>query len=68
MIFEPSVEELTKKVGNNYELANLLSKRAKEIVQHPTEEYLNGDKKSIQLAAEEIASGKVVMVKDEENN
>lgn len=61
MIFEPSVEELTKKVGNTYEVANLLAKRAKEIVQHPTEEFENGSKKAIQIAAEEIASGEVVM-------
>ncbi|MBQ8749201.1 MAG: DNA-directed RNA polymerase subunit omega [Clostridia bacterium] len=66
MIFEPSVEELTNKVGNNYELANLLSKRAKEIVQHPTEEYESGSKKAIQIAAEEIASGKVVMDRKED--
>ncbi len=63
MIFEPSVEELTKKVGNTYELANLLSKRAKEIVQHPTEEFEKGEKKAIQIAAEEIADGEVVMVR-----
>ena len=61
MIFEPSVEELTKKVGNNYELANLLAKRAREIVEKPTEEELESGKKALQLAAEEIAEGKVIM-------
>ena len=60
MIFEPSVEELNKKVGNNYEVANLLAKRAREIMENPTEEELNSGKKALQLAAEEIAEGKVV--------
>lgn len=62
MIFEPSVEELSKKVGNSYELANVLAKRAKEIVQHPTEEFESGEKKAIQIAAEEIKNGDVVAI------
>lgn len=61
MIFEPSVEELTKKVGNTYELANLLAKRAREIAQNPPEEVESGKKKEIQIAAEEIAEEKVVI-------
>lgn len=65
MIFEPSVEELSKKVGNTYELANLLAKRAKEIAQNPPEEVENGTKKELQLAAEEIAKDKVVMTTDD---
>lgn len=61
MIFEPSVEDLTKKVGNVYEVSNLLASRAKEIVQNPDPELENSNKKPLQIAAEEIAEGKVVM-------
>jgi len=67
MIFEPSVEELTKKVGNTYEVANLLAKRARQIMENPSEEIENGDKKVIQVAAEEIASGKVVLDGENKN-
>jgi len=66
MLFEPSVEALVKKVGNTYILANLLAKRAKEIVLNPTEELLSGEKKELQIAAEEILAGKVV-VDDSDN-
>lgn len=61
MIFEPPVEEMVDKVGNGYLLANLMAKRAKMLFQHPTEELENGAKTELQIAAEEIYAGKVVI-------
>lgn len=59
MLFEPPVEEMVEKVGNGYLLANLMAKRGKMLFQHPTEELVSGKKTELQVAAEEIYSGKV---------
>ena len=59
MLFEPPVEEMVEKVGNGYLLANLMAKRGKMLFQHPTEELTSGKKTELQVAAEEIYSGKV---------
>ena len=62
MIFEPPVEKMVEEVGNNYKLAILMAKRAKQIAQQPSfAEQDNPDKKELQLAAEEIYAGKVVI-------
>ena len=53
MLFEPPVEEMVEKVGNGYLLANLM------LFQHPTEDLASGKKTELQVAAEEIYSGKV---------
>ena len=59
MLFEPPVEEMVEKVGNGYLLANLMAKRGKMLFQHPTEDLASGKKTELQVAAEEIYSGKV---------
>lgn len=68
MIVKPTVVELLTKAKNRYELVIATSKRARQIA--------NGDKpltdvnevSPVTLAANEIAEGKVTIVKNEENN
>ena len=60
MLFEMKVEEMVKKCGNAYILANLLGERAKQIAQNPPEEVIEEKKIPIQIASEEILSGEVV--------
>lgn len=60
MLFEMKVEEMTKKCGNSYTLANLLGARAKQIAQNPPQEVIEEKKIPIQIAAEEILKGEVV--------
>jgi len=67
MIVKPTVVELLTKAKNRYELVIATSKRARQIA--------NGDKpltdvnevSAVTLAANEIAEGKVTIVKKEEN-
>lgn len=75
MIVKPSVTELLTKTENRYELVVATSKRARQIVNKKIKEKEisstnNKDKakeeSSVTIAAEEIASGKVKVVKKEE--
>lgn len=59
MMIEPPIDTLVEKVGNRYILCNLVSKRAKNIESVKGSELANKDKKSISIACEEIAAGKV---------
>lgn len=60
MMIEPSIDKLLQQTnGNKYVLCNVISKRAKEIESVRRLELADQDKKSISLACEEIASGKV---------
>ena len=59
MLFYPPVEKMVEMVGSNYELANLMSKRAKQIFLERMDSMEEFDKKEIQVAAEEIYSGKI---------
>ena len=60
MLFEMKVEEMVKKCGNAYILANLLGSRAKQIAQNTPQEVIDEKKIPIQIAAEEILKGEVV--------
>ncbi len=56
----PPIDELVEKVGNNYALTNLVSKRAKELEKTIPEVIDNSQEKAISLAAREVADGKIV--------
>lgn len=61
MMIEPPIDELTKKAnGNKYVLSIIASKRAKEIETTRRAELATADKKSISIALDEIAEGKIV--------
>jgi len=68
MMIEPPIEELKKKVGNEYILANLVSKRAKELEKEIPEVIENSAEKSISLACREVYSGKVLASKIGDEN
>ena len=60
MMIEPSIDKLLQQTsGNRYVLCTLVSKRAKEIESVRRLELADQDKKSISIACEEIATGKV---------
>jgi DNA-directed RNA polymerase omega subunit len=63
MLTKPTIEELLEKVPTTYELSNLMAKRAKQLEQNPTQDMIDGKKKALTIAAEEIAAGKVVSEK-----
>ena len=61
MMIEPSIDVLVSKMdGNRYVLCNVIAKRAKEIETTRRAELATADKKSISIALDEIAEGKVV--------
>ena len=67
MINEPSVEELTKKIGSRYGLCAVASKRARQLIDQAQSQGLpdvEGNKKPLTLASEEIMSGRVTAAKD----
>lgn len=68
MMIDPPIEELRQKVGNEYILANLVAKRAKELEKEIPEVIENSPEKSISLAAREIYSGKIVASKMNEED
>ena len=60
MMIEPPIDKLTENAGKNkYVLSIIAAKRAKEIETTRRAELATADKKSISLALEEIAEGKV---------
>lgn len=78
MMVKPSVTELLTKTSNRYELVIATSKRARQIVEKRLEEKKSEkevsatskdrikEEPAVTVAAEEIASGKVEVVKNEE--
>ena len=68
MLFQPPVEEMVKKVGSSYALANLMAKRAKQVFQQPTPEVQDGIKTELQVACEDIINGRVVATSNESEN
>jgi DNA-directed RNA polymerase subunit omega len=65
MMIDPPIDELKEKVGNEYLLANLVAKRAKELEKDIPDVIEHSQDKAITLAAREIYSGKVVASKVE---
>ena len=67
MIVKPTVVELLTKAKNRYELVIATAKRARQIANgEPTLTNVN-EVSPVTLAANEIAEGKVTIVKKEEN-
>ena len=64
MIIKPSVTELLTKAKNRYELVIATSKRARQIAEG--DEPLIKDKSPVTIAANEIAEGKVNIIREDE--
>lgn len=66
MIVKPTVVELLTKAQNRYELVIATSKRARQIASGATPLTSVNEVSPVTLAANEIAEGKVQIVRDEE--
>ena len=58
MLSDPNVKKICPKVGNRYEAALAISKRARDIAQKRYEENDPEIKDPVDIASEEIADGK----------
>ena len=67
MIVKPTVTELLKKAKNRYELVIATSRRARQIAMGDEPLTKVKEKSPVTLAANEIAEGKVTIIRDEEN-
>ena len=68
MIVKPTVVELLEKTKNRYELVIATSKRARQIANGSQVLTPVNEVSPVTLAANEIAEGKVKVVRIEENN
>ena len=66
MIVKPTVTELLKKSKNRYELVIATSKRARQIAMGDQPLTKVKEESPVTLAANEIAEGKVTIVREEE--
>ena len=66
MIVKPSVTELLKKALNRYELVIATAKRARQIAAGDEPKTDVKEESPVTLAANEIAEGKVTIIRDEE--
>ena len=67
MIVRPTVTELLKKTKNRYELVIATSKRARQIAMGDEPLTKVKEESPVTLAANEIAEGKVTIIRDEDN-
>lgn len=67
MIVKPSVTELLTKANNRYELVIATARRARQISLGDTVMTNVKEESPVTLAANEIAEGKVIIEKEEQN-
>lgn len=67
MIVKPTVTELLKKAKNRYELVIATSRRARQIAMGDEPLTKVKEESPVTLAENEIAEGKVTIIRDEEN-
>ena len=67
MIVKPTVTELLKKAKNRYELVIATSRRARQIAMGDEPLTKVKEESPVTLAANEIAEGKVTIIRDEKN-
>lgn len=68
MIVKPTVTELLKKSKNRYELIIATSKRARQIAMGDEPLTKVKEESPVTLAANEIAEGKVTIIRDEDED
>ncbi len=66
MIVKPTVKELLNHAENRYALVIAVSKRAREISNENYGQMNEEEKSPVTIAANELAEGKVKIIKDEE--
>ncbi len=65
MMVKPTVNELLKKVDNRFELVVATSKRARQIAEGDKKLTSVDEQAPVTIAANEIAEGKVRVIKEE---
>ena len=68
MMVKPTVAELLKKSTNRYELVIATSKRARQIADGDAPKTDVKEESPVTLAANEIAEGKITIIKGEDKN
>ncbi len=66
MMVKPTVNDLLKKAENRYELVIATSKRARQLSMGAEALTDKKEESNVTLAADEIAEGKVTIVKEEQ--
>ena len=59
MMLYPTMAELLEHVNSRYLLVNVIAKRAREISEEAEKENIHLDEKTVSLAIDEIAEGKI---------
>ncbi len=67
MMVKPTVNDLLKKAENRYELVIATSKRARQLSMGAEPLTNKKEESTVTLAADEIAEGKVTIIKNNEN-
>ena len=67
MMLYPSMSELLEKVDNRYLLVNVIARRARELSTEEEDE-ISSDEKAVSVAINEIASGKLRIESDDEED
>ncbi len=62
MMLYPAMSELLKEVNGRYLLVNLAARRAREISEYAEEQEIELTEKSVSLAIDEIAEGKLSVI------
>lgn len=62
MMLYPAMSELLKEVNGRYLLVNLAARRAREISEYAEEQEIELTEKSVSLAINEIAEGKLSVI------
>ncbi len=68
MLIEPPIDALIKKVGNQYNLAVIVGKRAKFLQRRPEGEFQPLPSPQVTVAINEVYAGKVVAESSDEEN
>ena len=68
MMVKPTVNDLLKKAENRYELVIATSKRARQLSMGAEPLTEKKEESPVTLAADEIAEGKVTIVKEDEKS
>lgn len=64
MMLYPPVADLVKKIGNRYQLVNLIAKRARTISAEAEENGIILDRKPVSIAIDEVYTGKLTLTKN----
>lgn len=65
-MLHPSMSELLTKIDNRYLLVNVTAKRARELAEEAEENEITLTEKPVKLALDDIMSGRIVVLPQQE--